>query len=198
MEYTNLTNSYLFEYECILNNQISENILKLNNELIKLKNELYSELINSIIIEIKTRIEKNSKGYLNFLIKNLKEKSKILQNSDELFYIQLNERDFEYFPKLKKELNLNNLNLDNKPLLEIGGFRLFNKQNTIFIDFTIEELIRVNNDLIKSLFSKIFPKYVGKIKSASELIKERELRKLLEIPIEIKEYIQNNNIKIQI
>ncbi|MHA1339165.1 MAG: hypothetical protein ACTSRZ_00920 [Promethearchaeota archaeon] len=195
-DYTNITQKFLYEYEFKLNSQISENISQLNREMIKLKDELFYSFLETLLQSIKIRIEANPSGYFDFIIKQLNKFVDIIKKEE--FLIQLNKRDYNMFSKIKSALNLTTLTLYNEPLTEIGGFKLFNKNKTIFIDSTFEELIRLNEESIKFNFIKIFPRYIDRRKSATELIKERNLKELLEIPNEIKQYMKEHKIEMEL
>ena len=113
-------------------------------------------------------------------------------------YISLNKKDAEIFNELAAIFDKQGkkLILDKKYLDGIGGF-ILSSQN-INIDESMENIISKKERQIKQIFGKAFPKYVDVRKSATEMMQEKNINKVLfEIPQELNTFIEEKDVKVR-
>jgi len=187
------TEIFLKNYENQLNQQISENIKDLNLKILKKKNEIFDDYKKSLIVEIQAYIANNYEAYFQNIIKKIKTSLKIFDNT---VYIRLNDKDMESFKKLQSEFENKKLFLDPKKLDCIGGYTLSNKASTITIMDTIEDSIETHLKILRMNFAKIFPEYRDRRKSATELMKERNISISASFPEELEEYMLKYDIEL--
>lgn len=193
-EIKEMTNKSIREYEYELNQKISDNIKAASERVLHIKNQLLEDLFYSIKQSIKDKISSNRKGYLEFLVKNLEKYVDIFQES---IVISLNLQDQELFNQIKERFPEKNFILNQEAIDSIGGFFLTDVEKTIIIESTIDNYLQKNSNLIKQKFAKIFPEYIDIRKSATQLIRERNIEKLFELPKQLQDFIKNNNLEIE-
>ncbi|MHA1730071.1 MAG: hypothetical protein ACTSWY_15290 [Promethearchaeota archaeon] len=184
------TKEFLKDDEYRLNQHISDNIKKLSKEILDIKNELYKDLKLTLLAIIQQKIRKNYKKYKDFIFESLRKRVGIY---DSEILIKLNTNDQKIFNDIISEFKGNKIILDKEILDNIGGYIL--ESPTITIDDTIENLIRKKEVILKQSFSSIFPDYIDIRKSATELMKERNIKDLYFIPERLHHYIEENDIK---
>ncbi len=188
------TESFLRNYETQLNQQISDNIKDLNLKILKKKNAMFDDYINSLIKRVETHIKENYDSYIQKMIKNIKETIKLFKNTA---YIRLNTRDKDTFKKILTAIGSKKLLLEPKSLECIGGYKLSNRANTISVSDTIEDSIQTHTNKLRISFSKNFPEYSDRRKSATELMKERNITIVSSLPEELMDYMLKHNIELE-
>ncbi|MBN2155423.1 MAG: V-type ATP synthase subunit E [Candidatus Lokiarchaeota archaeon] len=186
------TENFLRNYETQLNQQISENVKDLNLKILSKKNTMFEDYAQSLINQIQSHIEDNYDSYIKKMVKEIDDTSKIFKNT---VYIQLNQRDKNQFPTIQKEIGNKKLQLEPKILDCIGGFKISNRGNTITVSNTIEDLIQARLKTLRMIFAKIFPEYSDRRKSATELMKERNITISSSLPKELEDYMLKYNIE---
>lgn len=190
----NKTEIFLRNYETQLNQQISENIKDLNLKMLTKKNELFDDYIKSLTQEIGLHIKNNYDSYIQNLLKKINEELKLFNST---VYIQLNTRDTKVFEKIQTEIGSKKLLLDPKTLDCTGGYKLSNRARTVIVSDTIEDLIQKHIIQLRIIFSKNFPEYSDRRKSATELMKERNITTVSSIPEELEDYMIKYDIELQ-
>lgn len=188
----NKTESFLRNYETQLNQQISENIKDLNLKVLAKKNAMFDDFKISLMDVIQTRIKDNYDSYIQKIISQIKESLRIFKSAS---YIQLNLIDKETFNRIQAEVGDKKILLEPKPLESIGGYKLSNRTNTVVISNTIEDSLQKNLNLLRMKFAKIFPEYSDRRKSATELMKERNISISSSLPEELQDYMLEHNIE---
>ncbi len=140
-----------------LNQSLSSTLLNGKDKVLVLKNNLIQELKKSLFILIENKINKNYTGYINYLLKSIKD---IKNNIDETHHIEIlfNSKDYNYFIKnydkigklFKKPVEIN------KDLHDfIGGFKISLIGGTISYDYTLNNLIDKASPFIQIEIAKI-------------------------------------------
>jgi vacuolar-type H+-ATPase subunit E/Vma4 len=186
------TEGFLRNYETQLNQQISENVKDLNLKVLSKKNEMFEDYIQSLKEQLQIYINENNESYIQNMIKNIKENLKIFKST---VYIQLNTKDKDLFKKIQTEIGSKNILLEPKSLECIGGYKLANRANTVVISDTIEDTIQKKLMHLRMKFSKTFPEYSDRRKSATELMKERNITITSSLPEELEVYMSKYDIE---
>jgi len=186
------TEFFLRNYETQLNQQISENIKDLNLKILTKKNAMFEDYKESLIKRVQQYIEENYDSYIQNMIKIVKSNLKIFKST---VYIQLNQRDNNSFNKIQSEFDKKKLLLETTSLNRIGGFKLTNRANTVVISNTIEDSIEKCLYRLRMKFTKIFPEYVDRRNSATQLMKERNITISSSLPEELEEFMLANDIE---
>ncbi|MHA1820416.1 MAG: V-type ATP synthase subunit E family protein [Promethearchaeota archaeon] len=193
-ELKTMSSKFVTEYEYRLNEQISENIKEINIKIIEAKNKLFDNLLNEFMNHIKEDIDNNYDRYLEFIAGSITKRAEIFKG--EAFEIYLNERDIERRERLQELLKIENYTIIETPIETISGYVLKNKSETIKVDDRIENIIEIHINRLKQEFGQIFPPYVDKRKSATEIMKQRNIEHIYELPEDLKEFIRKNNIHL--
>ncbi len=187
------TEGFLRNYETQLNQQISDNVKDLNLKVLLKKNEMFEDYIQSLKEQIRSHINENYDSYVQKMIDDIKVNKKIFNST---VYIQLNSKDKDVFNKIQTEIGSKKILLEPKSLDSIGGYRLSNRANMVVVSDTIEDLIQKQWNLLRMLFSKNFPEYSDRRKSATELMKERNITITSSLPEELEVYMLEHNIEL--
>jgi len=186
------TEGFLRNYETQLNQQISDNVKDLNLKVLSKKNAMFEKYIQSLKEQIQNHISENYEAYVRKMIKDIKVNLKIFKSTA---YIQLNTKDKDAFKKIQTELGSKKILLEPKSLENIGGYRLTNRANTVVVSNTIEDTLQKQLKQQRMKFSKTFPEYSDRRKSATELMKERNITISSSLPEELEEYMLENDIE---
>ncbi len=187
------TENFVRNYETQLNQQISENIKDLNLKILKKKNELFEDYRKNLLERIQKRIKENYNSYLQNMISKIKEDLKIFKS---VAYLSLNAEDKNEFNKIKTEFENKKIILEPKTLECIGGYKLSDRTNTVQISNTLEDSLDENMKNLRMNFSKIFPEYIDRRKSATQLMKERNITVTSSIPEDIRLYMLKYDIEL--
>ncbi|TFG20017.1 MAG: hypothetical protein EU530_04550 [Promethearchaeota archaeon] len=187
------TERFLRNYETQLNQQISDNVKDLNLKVLSKKNEMFEDYIQSLKEEILSHVNQNYDSYIQKMVKEIKENLKIFNST---VYIQLNSKDKDVFNKIQTEIGSKKILLESKSLETIGGYRLSNRANMIVVSDTIEDTIQKQLNPLRMMFSKNFPEYSDRHKSATELMKERNITISSSLPEELEVYMLEHNIEL--
>ncbi len=126
--------------------------LKEQLALLELKNKLLAEVKSAIIERIRTQIEANYSEYIEFIQKEiLVDLNKLCQNST----ISLNDRDKKYFTTKGLPKSAYQISIGNKKLNIIGGFELEAADLTMMINFTIEDLLAKQEEVLLTEFNRL-------------------------------------------
>jgi vacuolar-type H+-ATPase subunit E/Vma4 len=187
------TLKFLKNYEYRLNQQISDNINDLNQKILIRKNEMFQNFIQSLYTAISDKIEKNYSKYKEFIIESIIGQIKLFDSKVKILLIN---RDQGLFKEIIDRNSLKNLKISLGEELKdsIGGFIL--KSSEIIVDATLENQISKSKGIIKQYFTKLFPEYVDLRKSATELMRERNIKRLYDIPQELNDFIKENDVNI--
>jgi len=187
------TENFVRNYETQLNQQISENIKDLNLKILTKKNDLFEDYKKSLLKRIQKHIKENYNSYLQNMISKIKEEIKIFKS---VAYLSLNAEDKNEFKKIQAEFDNKKITLEPNPLDSIGGYKLSDRSNTVQISNTIEDILDENMKNLRMGFSKIFPEYIDRRKSATQLMKERNITAISSIPEDIRLYMLKFDIEL--
>ncbi|MCP4761679.1 MAG: hypothetical protein GY870_07845 [archaeon] len=187
------TAKFIKEYEYKLNRQISDNIKLLNDTMLQKKAELYNNFNEILIKTINEKIQSNYTEYKNFINKTLEKHIKMF-NSE--IHIQLNQNDQKIFNEISKGFKNKQFIQVKEPLNSIGGYIISNRENSLIIDETIENLLALKEDIINQKFGAIFPIYQDRRKSATDLMREQNISAILKTPEELDNFIEEHNIEM--
>ena len=155
--YIKLRKNFVANYTQFLNNSLSSSLLNLKEKELDLKNDLIKDLINGINELIKEKISKDYSDYVKYILGELKEKVIFLDKPTKSS-ILFNPRDFEYFsknPNKIKQLFKNLIEIEKAPNDFIGGFKIILAKEEISYDYSIDNLINKNSNLIQKEFFNI-------------------------------------------
>ena len=188
-----ITKSMIRKFEYNLNSQISDNMKENNRLVLKEKNQLYEDLKNSIISKLQVNLNKNPDKYKEFLNKTLNNAIEIFRN--EKIKIRTNKQDAIKLKDLISEFD-DRFQIDNTNSIEsIGGCIFSNMEENMIIDSTIENLILKKEKIIKKHFGVIFPKYIDKRETASDMIKTNKIIEKMKESLLLTEFIRENKIE---
>jgi len=144
-------------YEQFLNQGLSSTLLGGKGKLLDVKNRLIKELKLNLFNLIKDKIKKNYTGYIDYLLKNIKNLQHTLDKPQGIELI-LNSKDYNYFLKNFDKIaglfkNPIEINKDRGEF--IGGFKISLTEGIISYDYTIDNLINKHSSFIQIEISKI-------------------------------------------
>lgn len=188
------TSKFLKNYETSLNQQISDNIQDTNQKILDKKNELFENLKKLLMDIVKKKILENYGKYKEFLKDTLSKRVELFGTGTT---IRLNKKDADLFNELASIFDKQGkkLILDNNYLEDFGGFILSSPD--INVDESMENIVSKKERQIKQIFGKAFPKYIDVRKSATEMMQEKNINKVLfSIPEELNAFIEEKDVKV--
>ncbi|TFF97784.1 MAG: hypothetical protein EU547_03370 [Promethearchaeota archaeon] len=152
----NLRKKFIDQYEQKLNTNLSSTLLSSKEKLLDLKNELIRDFKTALRKEVNQRIEKKYSNYIQYLLENLNQITDKINTSHQ-FNIYFNERDLNYFNQNRGKINNNfhhNVNLKKSSEIEVGGFKLEQIQEDIIYNYTVDNIINRNYNLLEHKISE--------------------------------------------
>ena len=150
-----LRQEFIEEYDHQLNTTMSSTLLDSKEKLLDLKNKLIEDYKNELRGKIIQRINDGYSNYINYILDLMKNIEKQIEASHRSV-IYFNSRDFSYFSdhldKVKDTLG-NNVELNESPKIDIGGFRLEQVEEGIIFNYTIENTISKHYKMIEKQIS---------------------------------------------
>lgn len=158
---TKIKEHFIETYNQFLNKLLNSTLSELKEKVLKLKNELINELETEIYQTVEKLLKKrfsnkNIKKYSNFLFTHINNITHLIDKSPKSTII-LNSRDYSYFTKNSNDFKVdfkNKVSLKKADKDFIGGFKLFQSNEKIIYNYTIENLIDKNKFLIQQEFAK--------------------------------------------
>ena len=169
-------NHLILTFNQFLNKLLTSTLSELRQRVIKLKNDLISELRTEVFEDIKKIVRESYsktgiKTYSNFLLNSIKNVSHMTNKLDEIILI-LNHKDYSHFSKNPDILEIQ---FKNKIVLKkseedfIGGFKIIHEEENIFYDYTIKSILEKKETLIQKEFTKFIDESeIGVIKNEFE------------------------------
>jgi vacuolar-type H+-ATPase subunit E/Vma4 len=164
-----LENTIVQNTKLSINKKISEKINLVNRNILIKKNNLYEQLIKTVVETLTERIESNMDGYMEFLAKKTKELSPLLNTK---VYMYLNERDLLYVRKHPKALELDseNIQISSTPIETSSGFKIEALDHSFLLDLTYESHLERLKDDISKIYMKKFPVFDINLEGTRELL----------------------------
>ncbi len=151
----NLRAEFIDKYEKKLNTNLSATLLASKQELLDLKNNLIKNFKDAIRRETLQSIDKRYSNYINYLLKTMMEIKEKVKSSESLV-INLNLRDFNYFSThISKVKNIfgEKVVIKESSGIDVGGFKLEMPQEEIIYNYSLENTLNKNFDLLEQKIS---------------------------------------------
>lgn len=158
-------------YNNLLNNFLSSSLLKIKEEILRVKNKLMLDLVSGLTNLIKDKIKNNYSNYIGFLLTILEDIKFIIDKPPEII-ITLNSRDFSYFSKNMNKIEqiiTNKVKLTKSDKEFTGGFICVVTAGNISYNYTIENQLKRNITIIEINFSKIFSVFEEDVKNLENM-----------------------------
>lgn len=184
-------NKFIHDYETSLNKQIAENVKDISKRILAVKKELFADLKNHVMDKIVEFKKSNPDKYARSIRNRL---SEYIEYFNDEIILHLAEDDKGMFEKIRENWPDKEIILADESLESIGGFIASNKDSTVYINQTFEKIFEKKELGIKSIFSQVFPIYVDSRRSATELMKERNVYTLTDFPQKLKTFMEDHHI----
>lgn len=157
------------EYE--LNRKINLKINEISRNIILSKNHIIQEFIDLVVEQIKRKVALKTESYFEFLTERLRKTAKLIQEPTWIF---LNKNDHQTLKKNPNLLKIDSkyLNINEKPIDILCGYKLIAQNNTFEIDDTLDSRLDSIKEEISSRLMNLFPQFEFKMDNAIETLEK--------------------------
>lgn len=153
-----LKNQFANSYKNFLNKSLASTLLGAKESILNLKNNILSDLNNSLMLKIKDLIANNYSNYRQFLTEKIKDLVHIIDKPPKVSII-LNHKDYDNIKKSPSEIKSlfkNEVEIIGTEEEFIGGFKVNSQGGKINYNYSINAILERNMIIIEKNLSQLF------------------------------------------